>query len=235
METKISGIKKILINDLTVLYAFIKNSYIWHIILTAVFGLISVCFISYRNLDMYACGRVMEVYAIFTGVFLFAPLLFPEQDEELFSLEKTKAYSINRLIILRILLALVLTFITISCYILAFKNGKSEFDAVTLMRCSFVEFVYIGSMAFVVSAMTKQIVFGYMISVLYYLFCMGSGNKYLGTLAIFKMKRYDYEDWRIMLAVAVLLFFIPILWSIIKQVINSLLNKINPPVDSHAP
>lgn len=219
--------KNILINDMNILGAFIKNSYIWHIMLAVVFGLVSVVFISYRNLDMHACAIVMEVYAIFTGVFLFAPLLFPEQDADFFSLEKTKAYSITRLITLRIILASILTFIAILGYVIAFKHGNSKFEVNKLVTCSFVEFFYLGSMAFAVSAMTKQIVFGYMISVMYYLFCFGSGKKYLGALALFKMQRGNYEEWGLMLLVSIVLLFFPLIWKIIIAFIVGQLNKFN--------
>ncbi len=61
-----------------------------------------------------------------------------------------------------------------------------------------------GSIGFFVSAVTNQVILGYMISILYFVVNIGS-SRYLGKFALFQMMKGGYDFVPIMLAASLLL------------------------------
>ena len=71
--------------------SFIRRQYAPHILLTVLFCVMSGFFVSFRNLDASQAAKVMEMYIAFTGILLLTPLFMPEQNREIWMLERSKA------------------------------------------------------------------------------------------------------------------------------------------------
>lgn len=190
--------------DLSIAAGFTKYSYKWHLLIVLLFGLFSGTVISYRNLNMDGCAAIMEKYAVFAGIILFAPLLLPEQDWELWQLERSKAMTVYRMECIRIIEAMLFLLIVVAGFLLAMKRGNSEFDMWLLGRGAYVEILFLGSIAFFFSAVTNQVIIGYMMSVIYYIVNL-SAPKYLWKFALFEMRKGCFDFWGWMLSGAVIL------------------------------
>ncbi len=195
-----------LAGDFFLAISFTRFSYKWHLLLAAVFYLLSGAVVSYRNLDAAGCATIMERYAVFAGIFLFAPLLLPEQDREIWQIEKSKALSVFRLIWIRLLMAMLALLIVIGGFLLGMRWGNSRFDAGLLLGGAYAEILFVGSIAFFFSAVTNQIVIGYMMAVLYYVVNLGAA-KYLWKFALFQMRgnSFDFIGWMLAGAAALLI------------------------------
>lgn len=184
--------------------SFIRRQYAPHILLTVLFCVMSGFFVSFRNLDASQAAKVMEMYIAFTGILLLTPLFMPEQNREIWLLERSKATPLWQLYLIRVLEAIVLLMAIVTVFVFLMRQGGSVFSVGSLWLGSFTEIFFLGSIGFFVSGITNQVILGYMVSVLYFMVNIG-GSKYLGKFALFQMMKGSYDFAALMLPVAFLL------------------------------
>lgn len=172
--------------------SFIRRHYLPHLLLTLLFCCMAGFFVSFRNLDASQAAKVMEMYVAFTGIFLFTPLFMPEQNKEIWLLEKSKGMDLWKLYLIRLLQAIVLLAIVVTIFIQVMKQENSQFNFGKLWMGSFCEIFFLGSIGFFVSGITNQVILGYMMSVIYFIANIG-GSKYLGHFALFQMMKGSYN------------------------------------------
>ncbi len=170
---------------------FLCRQYAPHLLLVLLFCLMSGFFVSFRNLNASQAAKVMEMYLAFTGILLMTPLFMPEQDREIWLLERSKAMPLWQLYLVRVLEALVFLAVVVAIFVFLMKKGGSVFPVGKLWLGAFAEILFLGSIGFFVSGITNQAVLGYMVSVLYFVANIGA-SKYLGKFALFQMMKGDY-------------------------------------------
>ncbi len=185
--------------------SFIKRQYYPHLLLILLFVAASGGFVSFKGLESAQAAAVMEKYAAFAGIILFTPLFMPEQDKEIWELERSKGTPMWKVYLPRILLALVACLLVIAIFLGLMVKGGGEFETFPLLRGSCCEILFLGSIGFFVSAVTNQVVIGYMLAVVYYAVNIG-GAKYLENFSLFQMTRGEYGTWMYWLLGAVVLF-----------------------------
>lgn len=174
--------------------SFVKKQYFPHLLLVLLFVAFSGGFVSFRGLEDAQAAKVMEMYVAFTGILLFTPLFMPEQDREIWDLERSKGTAMWQLYLPRILLAVLVCILVISLFLGIMVRGGGSFDAGSLFGGACCEILFLGGIGFFASAVTNQAVVGYMIAVVYYAMNI-SGGKYLGRFALFQMMRGEYGSW----------------------------------------
>lgn len=174
--------------------SFVKRQYYPHLLLTLLFVAFSGGFVSFKGLDALQAAKVMEMYAAFTGILLLTPLFMPEQDKEIWDLERSKKTSMWEIYLPRVILALLGCLLVVFLFVGRMERGGGEFDGGILFRGACCEILFLGSIGFFVSAVTNQAVIGYMAAVAYYAMNVG-GTKYLGKFALFQMMKGDYGTW----------------------------------------
>lgn len=184
--------------------SFIRRQYVPHILLVLFFCCISGFFVSFRNLDALQAAKVMEMYAVFTGILLLTPLFMPEQNREIWLLERSKSMPLWQLYLIRVLIAVLLLAIVVTVFIQRMRGNGSDFSMGRLWIGSFTEILFLGSIGFFVSGITNQTVLGYMVSVLYFMGNIGA-SKYLGEFALFQMMKGEYDFIPVMFFVALVL------------------------------
>lgn len=173
---------------------FIKRQYYPHLLLVLLFVTASGGFVSFKGLSETQASKVMEMYAAFTGILLFTPLFMPEQDGQIWDLERSKATPMWKLYLPRFLLAFLVFVLVLSAFLGFMVKGGGSFDAFSLFWGACCEILFLGSIGFCASAVTNQAVIGYMLSVIYYAANIG-GGKYFGNFALFQMMRGEYGTW----------------------------------------
>lgn len=189
--------------------SYLKGQYLPHLLLTLLFCFMSTGFLSFRNLELYQSAKVLEMYVSFVGILLMTPLLMPEQDREIWELERSKATPMWRIYLVRLILAfLVMAAVSVVFPFILEQNG-SEFLWDKMWIGGFSEMFLLGAVGFAASALTNQVVIGYMLAVIYYVSNIG-GKKYFGKLALFQMMggSYDFAVW--MLAAGVVLIVVSV-------------------------
>lgn len=172
--------------------SFVRRQYAPHLLVTLLFCCMSGFFVSFRNLDASQAAKVMEMYGAFTGILLMTPLFMPEQNREIWLLEKSKATPLWKLYLVRLLIAAVFLAVTVTVFLQMMKQGNSQFDGKELWVGSFCEIFFLGSIGFFISGITNQAVLGYMVSVVYFFANIGA-SKYLGDFALFQMMKGEYH------------------------------------------
>ena len=71
--------------------SYLRGQYLPHLLLTLLFCLASVGFMSFQNLAVEQSAKVLEMYVSLAGIFLLTPLFMPEQNQDIWQLEKSKA------------------------------------------------------------------------------------------------------------------------------------------------
>lgn len=185
--------------------SFVKRHYYPHLLLLLLFVVFSGGFVSFKELESLQAAKVMEMYAAFSGILLFTPLFMPEQDKEIWDLERSKGTPMWKIYLPRILLAFGVCLLVILLFVGLMERGGGDFDAGILFRGSCCEILFLGSIGFFASAVTNQAVIGYMAAVVYFAMNIG-GGKYLGKFALFKMMQGEYETWTYWILGAMVLF-----------------------------
>ncbi len=184
--------------------SFLCRQYAPHVLVMFLFCCMSGFFVSLRNLDALQAAKVMEMYFAFTGILLFTPLFMPEQDMDIFLLKRSKAMPLWRLYLIRLLEAVTLLTLVITVFILLMKQGGCVFSARNLWLGAFAEILFLGSIGYFVSAVTNQVVLGYMVSIIYFISNIGA-SKHLGIFGLFQMMRGEYGFAPVMLLAAAIL------------------------------
>lgn len=190
--------------------SFVKRHYYPHLLLLFLFVVFSGGFVSFKGLEREQAAKVMEMYAAFTGILLFTPLFMPEQDKEIWDLERSKKMPLWKVYCIRLFLALIICFLVIMLFIGFMIRGGSTFEPFILFRGAFCEILFLGSIGFFGSAVTNQAVIGYMLAVIYFALNNG-GGRYLGNFALFWMMRGEYGTWGYWLLGAAVLFVLGII------------------------
>lgn len=181
--------------------SYLRGQYLPHLLLTLLFCLASVGFMSFQNLAVEQSAKVLEMYVSLAGIFLLTPLFMPEQNQDIWQLEKSKATPMWQLYLVRLFLGIVFMVSVITLFMAVLDRNGS----VVLWNWMWVggisEMLFLGAVGFAVSGITNQAVIGYMIAVVYYLSNMG-GRKYFGKLALFQMMdgNYDFAGWMLLVS-----------------------------------
>jgi hypothetical protein len=184
--------------------SFIRFQYLPHLIFTLIFCLMSVFFVSFQNLNMSQAARIIEMYVSFIGILLLVPLFMPEQDRQIWNLEKSKKTPMWQLYMIRLVIALTVIAVTIAIFLFVIQQSESEIAYGQMWLCGASEIVFLGCIGYFVSAVTNQVVLGYMASVMYYAVNIGKSDIF-GQLALFQMTKGQYDFAGYMLFAAVIL------------------------------
>lgn len=184
--------------------SFVRRQYAPHLALTLLFCGMSGFFVSFRNLEADQAAKVMEMYVTFAGILLMTPLFMPEQNREIWLLEKSKAMPMWRLYLMRVVEAVICLALLVTVFIQLMKQGNSQFPMWDMWSGSFCEILFLGSIGFFISGVTNQVILGYMVSVVYFLANIGA-SKYLGKFALFQMMQGSYDFAWVMFITALVL------------------------------
>ena len=160
---------------------------------------------SFRNLEEAQAAKIIEQYLILIGMLLFTPLFMAEQDIDIWQLERTKSMPMWKQYLIRLFWAVLSLGIIAGGFFLFLKSQNETLVMDKLFAGGFAELLFLGSVGYFASAVTNQVVIGYMIAVIYYVINVG-GAKYLGKLALFQMTKgtYDFAGWMYLVAICLL-------------------------------
>lgn len=183
---------------------FIRYHYLPHLGGAALLVLCAGAVLSFRNLDAAQAAKVMEQYGVLAGILLLTPLFLPESDMEIWQLEASRYLPMWKLYLGRLIPAVCMLAAVVSILILRLLAGGSVFPVGILWRGAFCEALFLGGIGCFAAAVTNQVIFGYMVSVLYYIVNIGMANR-LWKFGLFPVCRGDEGTWPWLLGAAVLL------------------------------
>lgn len=183
---------------------YLKYHYFPHLLLAVFFCLVSGGFMSFRNLNQLQAAQVMEMYVILTGIILFVPVFMPEQDQDIWSLERSKSMPMWKLYFKRTITAAVVQALIISGFVFLLKMQSPVVEAGALWSGGFCEALFLGSIGYFCGAVLNQVIIGYMISILFFAANIGLSERF-GVFGLFQMMRQNDSSLLWKLAAGVLL------------------------------
>lgn len=169
---------------------YLKHHYFPHLLLAAFFCLLSGGFMSFRNLNQTQAAQVMEMYVILTGIILFVPVFMPEQDADIWSLERSKCMPMWKLYLKRTITAVIVQALIISGFVLLLAKQSPAADPGVLWSGSFCEALFLGSIGYFCGAVFNQVIIGYMGSILFFAANIGLSERF-GVFGLFQMMRQN--------------------------------------------
>lgn len=165
----------------------LKYFYFSHILAALIICLISPLIMGVKNLDPRNTAKILEVYISLLGIILLVPVFYPDQDLDIRDLIRSKKESLSTLHILRTMEAFVFLISIVFGFLVFLKINHCSFPLVEYLYGTLASCIFLGGMGIFVYSMIDNLPIAYMVPMLYYMLCFGTGKKYLGKFYLFSM------------------------------------------------
>lgn len=190
----------------------LKFNLLPHIIAAICLCLISPLIMGVKNLDSINTAKVLDVYISLLGIILLIPIFIPDQDRDIRDLIRSKKESIAVNYLIRITEAVVFLILIVFSFLLYLKIGNCIFDFGKYFYATISTCIFLGGLGILAYSIVDNIAVGYMIPILYYILCYGSGKKYLGKFYLFSMLQGNTMDKKYLLIAGILMIVVGIFY-----------------------
>lgn len=173
--------------------------------------LLSPGFMGTKNLDQFQVAKIVEVYLALMGIILILPVFIPDMNLDIRDLVASKKEPMVVIHSIRVLEALIITFVVGITFLVYLKIGGCKFSFEHMLYSYMANTIFLGGMGMMIFAIFDQIAFAYMIPIVYYIGCYGAGKKYLGNFYLFTMQYGSLREKSYILSAGVLMIFIGII------------------------
>lgn len=168
-------------------------------------------FMGTKNLDIYQTAKVIEMYLSLLGILLLLPVFLPDVNQSASEVIRTKQEPMITLYHIRLVQSLLFLIFFGIVFLIYLKYGGCELYIAEGMFGFLANACFLGGIGMLAFSLTDQIVFAYMLPILYYLLNFGAGEKYLGKFYLFSMQAGHLTD-KIFLLIAGILCIELALW-----------------------
>ena len=175
-----------------VVYSDVKHNFLIHYIAALCILLASPIFFSLSHLDSILSAQPLEVYVPLIGIVLMTPVFLPEQNESIYDVVRSKKTDHNIICIMRLLCSVVIAAVMIGAYVLYMKHCNSQVTVKHFIGSSATAFA-LGSVGFLFAGVSRNVIIGYMASIIYYILNLTLGSK-LGYLYLFSMMHGSFAE-----------------------------------------
>lgn len=147
-----------------------------------------------RNLNASETARLIDFYMVIPGMLLFLPVFLPEQDYAIRDLIRSEYTSLESIYLLRILMDGLVMLALTGAFLTALQIGNCQFPFLKYFLAAICGMLFLGGLGVLAYAWSDQPVIGYMAPFGYYLFALGSGEKYLGNWYLFSLVSGSYTE-----------------------------------------
>lgn len=175
-----------------------------HLLLAIAILCVSPLIAGLNNLDAQSAVMPLEMLAAPLGIVLLTPLFFPEREDGLEAVVRTKWTPMWLVDSIRLVTALVQLVALIGCYALVMRALDSQVGWTAFVG-TLSGAVFLGGLGLITFALTGNIAAAYMTPVLYYLLCIGAGGN-LGEFNVFSMtmREITAKPWQMAVGCACL-------------------------------
>ncbi len=186
-----------------IVYSDVKHNFLIHYIVAVCVLLVSPVFFSLSMLDSVLAAQPLEVFVPLIGIVLMTPVFLPEQNDSIYDVVRSRKVDHNIVCILRLLFSVIIAAVMIGAYVLFMKHCDSD---VTIKHFigSFANAFILGAVGFTFAGLSRNVIIGYMASVIYYMLNFTLGTK-LKDFYLFSMIHGGFEEKKCLLIVALVL------------------------------
>lgn len=182
-----------------------KHNLLFHCIIAVLLCVAAPLVMGVENLDEPQVAKIIEFYLGFLGVILLIPLFLPDTNKDIRDVIASKKMPITAVRLIRLFSALLLLSILLLLFLGALKSGGCDFQYGKCFYAAAANCIFMGGIGLIFYSVADNIALAYMIPLLYYIVCMGSGKKYLGRFYLMGFSAGSIEDKKYILAVGALM------------------------------
>lgn len=173
-----------------------------------------------KNLDPVSSAICLENYVSIIGIILLVPIFAHEEENEIDEIVVSKSMSQSKVYGIRVIVALISTFILVTAFTLMLKYNNSDFPLLKYILGTFLSAIFLGNVGLFTSAISGSTILGYMCSIGYLILNMMTKNKYVGNFYIMSMKYRSFDEKYWLLAGSFILIFMSILIKLLRRKIQ---------------
>lgn len=171
----------------------LKYNLLPHLVTGILLCLAVPLFIGTKNLDSAQVAKVMENYVSLLGIVLLLPVFIPDMNKDIRDLVASKRTPQAFIHTIRTFCALFFLFFLSIGFLLVLKEQNCIFDLSRMFYGVIANEVFLGGMGMFIFALFDQVVFAYMIPLVYYVINLG-GRKHLGNFWLFSMQAGGFTE-----------------------------------------
>jgi len=176
-----------------------KFNLMLHALAVMMFCLVSPLIMGVENLNPIQTAQVLELYISLSGIILCVPLFIPDEDKNIRDLILSKKESVLLVHGIRIMEALLALMIFVGGFLFYLRMQECDFSFLTYYYGTMATCIFIGGLGVLVYSILDNLPAAYMVPLLYYIMCYGSGKKYFGKFYLFSMMRGSVEEKKYLL------------------------------------
>lgn len=192
---------------LTVLKVNLKYN-IFPYALSCIFMMVAApFFMGTENLIEYQVAQIAEMYICLFGVIMLITVFAPEMNRDIKDLTYSKKTHVFTLHIIRILQSVALVSVFCAAFLLYLKWGDCKFNFIKIFYTVMANSFFLGGIGMLVFALSDQIVFAYMLPLMYYAVNFGMKPDKLGKFYLFSMQmgKLEIKHWLMGVGVALVM------------------------------
>lgn len=170
--------------------ANLRHNFLPHLLLAlGVLALTPVIF-GINDLGAQASAAPLECFASLIGAVLLTPVFLPEDDQQVREAVAARYTGLLPVWILRTLCSLTAVALLLGGFALLMRGLRSEVS-LPLYFGALSSAVFLGGLGMLAAGSSGNVAVGYMLPVMYYVFCCMGGQEYLGTFQLFSITMGD--------------------------------------------
>ena len=177
-----------------------RHNFLLHYLAAIIVLLLTPAIFGVSRLDEVLAAQPLEIFLPLMGAILLPAVFMPEQNESIRDVVRSKKTAYLGVCFLRLILSVLLIAVLTGAFMLYMKNMDSKVS-LRLFAGSFATALALGSAGFFASAVSDNVIVGYMTSIIYYMANFGLKDK-LKVFYLFSMSTGKFGDkhWLYILA-----------------------------------
>ncbi len=173
---------------LRILYVNIRYNMLPHIIVCLLMIFFTPVIMGIEHLNQGQVAKMIEYYLSLIGILLLIPVFIPDLENDIYQLIRSKKEPVFILHILRMLESiLIIALIGVLSFTVLY-TGDCDFSWSKMGYSFMANAIFLGGLGMIAYSLSGQIVFAYMVPLIYYVINYGIGEKKLGMVYLFSMQ-----------------------------------------------
>lgn len=196
-----------------ILFVNLKYNFLIHFAIAVIIALLTPVVFSISSLDSRTSAQPLEMLLSFVGAVLLTPVFFPEQNEEIRDVIRSKKTDYLLICAIRVVYSVSAVMLITGIFVLAMKYCECDVTWKHFIAGS-ASSLFMGTIGFAFAGLSGSVSAGYMAAMVYYAANIGLKDK-LGICYLFSMySGGDFSDKYLLILLS--LFCIAVVFCILK-------------------
>ncbi|MDF2803504.1 MAG: hypothetical protein K0S61_3407 [Anaerocolumna sp.] len=161
----------------------------------------------FSNLNQLQVAKILELYLSFIGMILLVPIFIPDMNHDIRDLIRSKREAMPVIHLLRTIEAVAVIVIIGVSFLLLLKKENCIFSFGNMLYTLLANGFFLGGLGMLMFSLSDQVVFAYMIPLIYYVVNYGGLGRRLNMFYLFSMQMNQITP-KLYLMVSGILFII---------------------------